>query len=372
MRSVRFLRIFAVLIVLVLPSCKTDSAESVELRNEQPTRPIVWYLEEAIPPCIPFWSSDHNPCLPGTPPEVETFSTIINGHMPSPFPTWVDILLGGEYATFATHLVIRGEALIETTRCKDYRIKLGNYWYELLGIDGVNLLEDLFKYRGLDYYCFTDIGVKEYIVGSGPPILTVAMHVETLLPSIDFNEWSDSKKDNYVTSWFNDTQPQSRVGTVYEGREMVLLLGTGSTVAVESWEVSEPFFGVWFVQKFGNQIRAVAQDVNRARNDEERSQMDMPLDYLTKQIKKAAEERTALTDGRIGVESYSPLLITDANFLQDFYISEGAVYDDSEDATVLPPPVPGGGDPCHSYYSDQLPWGWWRSSLSLCPTLGQR
>lgn len=134
MRSVRFLSIWVVLIVLVLPSCKTDSAESVELRNEQPTRPIVWYLEEAIPPCIPFWSSDHNPCLPGTPPEVETFSTIINGHMPSPFPTWVDILLGGEYATFATHLVIRGEALIETTRCKDYRIKLGNYWYELLGL----------------------------------------------------------------------------------------------------------------------------------------------------------------------------------------------------------------------------------------------
>ncbi len=65
MRSVRFLSIWVVLIVLVLPSCKTDSAESVELRNEQPTRPIVWYLEETIPPCIPFWSSDHNPCLLG-------------------------------------------------------------------------------------------------------------------------------------------------------------------------------------------------------------------------------------------------------------------------------------------------------------------
>ena len=53
-------------------------------------------------------------------------------------------------------------------------------------------------------------------------------------------------------------------------------------------------------------------------------------------------------------------------------LEEGVVYDDSEDATVLPPPVPGEGDPCGFYYPDQLSWGWLRSSLPLCPTLRQR
>ena len=39
------------------------------------------------------------------------------------------------------------------------------------------------------------------------------------------------------------------------------------------------------------------------------------------------------------------MLITDAHHLRDYYTSVGAVYDDTENATVLPPPVPGEDDP---------------------------
>lgn len=341
MKSTIFLNPFVVMILLVLPSCKIDSIGSVELRSEQPTGDVALYLEEAMSPCIPFRGSDHNPCLPGTPSEVETFSSFgLVRRWPSPFPTWVDILLGDDNVTLATHLVIRGEALFGTTRCETYHLKLGSYWHKLFDIELVNLVEN----SGLYYYCFTDIGVKEYIVGSGPTILTVAMHVESILyGGTDFNELSDSQKNKWVRSVLND--PQSRVATVYEGKELVLLLGLPHTIAVESWKVSAPVAGVWFVQKFGDQIRAVAQDVNRARTDAERSQMDMPLDDLTKQIKKAAEERISLTDGRIGVESYLPLLVNDANYLKDYYTSVGAVYDASEGSTVLPPLAPGEGDP---------------------------
>ena len=340
MKSVKFLNLFLMLILLVLPSCKTDRNESGGLHYEQLTGPVTLYLEEAIPPCTPFWDSGHNPCLPGKPSEVETFSVVGSvRRWPSPFPTWVDILLGDDNVTLATHLVIRGEALFGTTRCEAYHLKLGSYWHQSLDIELINLVED----SGLYYYCFTDIGVKEYIVGSGPSILTVVMHIESLGSDIAFNEWSDTEKKNWARIRLND--PQSRVATVYEGKEMVLLLGMPYTIAVESWMVSAPVAGVWFVQNFGDKIQAVAQDINWARTDEERSKLDMPLDDLTKQIKKAGEERTSLTDGRMGVESYLPLLVTDANFLQDFYVSVGAVYDDSEGATVLPPPAPGEGDP---------------------------
>ena len=336
------------LVLLVLSSCETDSNGSVGLPDEPPTRSVPLYLEETIPPCIPFWDSDHNPCLPGKPSEVETVSVHADIMRRSPFPTWVDILLDDEDAIYPIHLVIRGEALFGTTRCEYYRAKLGNHLYERWGSELAKNIENALY---IEYYCFTDIGVKEYIIGSGPPILTVAMHVENIIYDID--------------------NPQPRVSVAYEGKEMVLLLGPTFTVTVESWQARAPLAGVWFVQKFGDHIRAVAPDLNWV-NEEDHSKLDMPLDDLTKQIKKAGEERTSLTDGRIGVESYFPLLVTDANFLQNFYISEGAVYDDSEDATVLPPPVPGEGDPCSSYYPDQLSWGWLRSSLPLCPTLRQR
>ena len=67
----------------------------------------------------------------------------------------------------------------------------------------------------------------------------------------------------------------------------------------------------------------------------------MPLSELIPLIKEAAEERTAITGGRIGVHSSLPLLVTDANKLQDYYGAVGAVYE-GEGATVLPPPAPGG------------------------------
>ena len=50
-----------------------------------------------------------------------------------------------------------------------------------------------------------------------------------------------------------------------------------------------------------------------------------------------------ITEGRIGIDKDLPMLVTDANYLQDFYISEGAVYDDSESSTLLPPQIPGEG-----------------------------
>ena len=73
---------------------------------------------------------------------------------------------------------------------------------------------------------------------------------------------------------------------------------------------------------------------------EERNRFDLALSELVERIKEAAENRPAVTGWRIGEDPNLPLLVTDANRLQDFYRAAGAVYE-GDGATVLPPPIPG-------------------------------
>ena len=293
-----------------------------------------------MPPCVPLWDSSHDPCPVEAPTDVEINSveSSIRRWPSQGFPTWTDILLGEENV-IAIHLVVRGEAKIGTTRCESYPRRLDSFWYNM--VSDTNLI-DFMENSGLDHHCYMEIGVKEYILGSGPPLLTVSMHREPIgWWALDFDDWPDAQKDKWITELLDD--PQSRVAKAYEGKELVLFLGTSTTIAVESFEVG-PRAGLWFVQKDGDEIRAVAQDIEYARTEEQRSRLDLPLKDLIEQVKRAAIERTTLTDGRIGLASYLPLLVTDANHLRDYYVSVGAVYDDSDDATVLPPPVPGEGD----------------------------
>lgn len=319
-----------VLLLLVLQSCGTQDVDNVRWDATS------LYLEEVVPPCVPLWDSSHDPCPVEVPPIVDVHSIAGSSRRwPSQGFTWTEILLGHYTFTLATHLVVRGEAKFDTTRCETYPLRLESFWYDMFPDVNLYFMENSGPY----HHCYIDIGVKEYIVGSGPPVLTVSMHRESLGWGLDFNDWPDVEKDRYIKEFLDD--PQSRVATAYEGKELILFLNISSTIAVESFEVMGPIADLWFVQKDGDEIRAVAQDIRYA-TEERRSRLDLPLDDLTEQLKKAATERASITDGRIGSAPYPlPLLVTDANHLRDYFISVGAVYDDSDEATVLPPPVPG-------------------------------
>ena len=132
--------------------------------------------------------------------------------------------------------------------------------------------------------------------------------------------------------------------SVYPGKELVLFLGPVWTTSVEAWYIQPLFHRLWFVQRNEGGVRAVSEDVKSTNNSELLSQMNLPLDELVRKIKEAAEERLVLTEGRIGTLPGLPMLVTDANKLQDFYQQTGAVYE-GENATVLPPPIPGDEDP---------------------------
>ena len=290
-------------------------------------RPSASYLEEVIPPC-----TSEDACLAQTPPSVRMLSVrVAPPYWPysNSIPTFEQILLReGDYVGFAPHIVIRGMVLQDTTRCAPYPSIPHNY-KRISAIDGL-----------YHYHCFADVAISEYIVGNGPPVLTISLHRENLW-GIDLSNW-DNIKDKTIQHLDN---PEYRTANAYEGKEVILFLDLPYTIMVESWAAMGNF-KVWYVQKTEtNGTRAVAQDIMYARTDEQRSRLSIPLDELTQRVKEAAATRTEITGGRIGRESYLPMLITDANRLQAFYISEGAVYNNSDKSTVLPPPIPGEGDP---------------------------
>lgn len=98
---------------------------------------------------------------------------------------------------------------------------------------------------------------------------------------------------------------------------------------------------MWFLQQTETGIRAVAEYYRDAILDKHRNKLNLQLDEMIADIKQAAINRDALTGGRIAVDPDLPMFVTDAHDLHDFYTSVGAVYDTTENATVLPPPVPG-------------------------------
>ena len=302
-------------------------------------RPAVSYLDQPVPPC----QSDRHgqdTCVAGPVPTIEAVSIEGSGPLwPSRnfIPSFTQILLGQEEdISISPHMVVRGVARDSSTRCAPYQVVPANYSGPLP-----------YFFEGLYHFlCFVEVDISEYITGTGPPVLTVAMHREVLW-DLDILDWEEIKEE--TLQYLKD--PQSRTATTYEGKEMILFLSTPTTRIVEAWNVNQ-YFDIWFIQKDeNNQIRAIAQDITDAITDEQRNRLNLPLDELVREIKKAAQERTALHNGRIGPEQYHPPLVTDATHLQDFYKTIGAVYiaDDAlyndDGATVLPPPVPGENDP---------------------------
>ena len=65
----------------------------------------------------------------------------------------------------------------------------------------------------------------------------------------------------------------------------------------------------------------------------------MLLDDLVREVKQAHQNRLAITGGRIADNPSLPLLVSDANKLQDYYGAVSAVYE-GDSATILPPRVP--------------------------------
>ncbi len=295
------------------------------------------YLEEVIPPCVPVGTGD--PCQPITfTPYEEDHSPDSGTHHSSLIvfppdgsdPDFVQVLNSYGTQLMPVHIVIRGVVNPNSTRCGIHPIKPANYAPEEVHI--VDWSDTQF------YHCFVDVAVREYIVGEGPPLLTVALRRYNIDSTIAESYSAQELEERYRNR-------KSKVAASFEGKELVVFLTTPLTLTVESWYI-KGFFTFWYVQKGDNgEYRAVSANIVYAQTEEDRQHLDMLLTDLVQEVKAAALKRNELTGGRVTDDPSTPLLVTDANYLSDFYKSAGAVYDDSEYATVLPPPVPGEDDP---------------------------
>ena len=301
---------------------------------EEVFRAPVSYLEEVIPPCVPLEGGSHDPCARTRPQQVAVLS--VSGAPPAwPYDdnlrTIAETIMGYDPPTI-THIVVRATVLEDTTRCGLHRLILADY-------TGITTYSSQYRYN-----CFVDVRVNEYIVGTGPSELTVDLHGEVIdLTDEQRADWDDVWAAGWLTNVARD--PQARTAAVFEGNEVVLFLGPNFTIAVESWFGGRGFADVWFVQQPDEgATRAVAAELSRARTEDQRNKLDMPLADLVTKIKAAATVRDNEFDGRIGEDADLPDLIDDANDLRDFYIEVGAVYQGADKTTELPPPVGGAPD----------------------------
>ena len=296
-------------------------------------RPPVSYLEDNTPACALTGINGWDTC-PTEPPAIMDVVSIEGMGPMWPFeggvPTLTEIMLGQGTTLAAVHLVVRGVVQKGTTRCAAYPIKVPNYMNE------TSMFWNLYH-----YHCFSEVAISEYIIGTGPAILTISLHREVL--SGDQLDENNRVKEEILTRFLET--PESRAVTVYEGKEVILFLIPAVSTALESWQnVSD--FGTWFLQQDpdGN-IKVMSADIVYAETDEQRNQLTRPLEEFIEQIQQAYTERNNITDGKVGTYPATlPSIVTDANFLQNYYTSVGAIYDETDESTVLPPPVPGEDD----------------------------
>ena len=242
------------------------------------------------------------------------------------------------------HVVIRGTVLVDTARCNDYYLKLANYRTNKSN-------EGLIR-----VHCFSDVRVNEYLVGTGPPVLTVGLWVGVVTVS-DLEGYADREEtkelyggeDVWIANLFGD--PAAWVEQTYGGQELVLFLSLPFAVTLEAFVVNN-LFSLWFVQRDDDgALWAVSPSKQYIWEPAQRDDADMLLADLEREIVEAATNRDEVTGGRIGVDPALPMLIGDANDLRSHYTDIGAVYvtsettGDVEHPTRLPPPVPGGDEP---------------------------
>ena len=167
--------------------------------------------------------------------------------------------------------------------------------------------------------------------------IKVATGTINLLNSEDWKS-ADEQWMKEIKEIYEFPDPEGSSG--FEGEEYVMMLGPSINFSVEAWEIQGYEYSLWRVTRDESGIRAISTSFDLAYTPEQRQALNRPLDEVIREIKEAVQSRTTVNEGRIGPDANLPMIVTDANRLQDYYISVGRVYEGEGANTVLPPPVP--------------------------------
>ena len=293
-------------LALVLMACAQEAPAS-----ERPD------LQAEIPPCTPAEGSDVDPCDPNRERGGNPLAHGSAGDEPRSMRSYLD---GGSDIS-VSHMVIRATFLPGTTRCvgvEDTRVP------PYTGLEGA---------FSTSVVCFTDVRVNDYVVGNGPPKLTVV--TASLFQAGSELEQGARNMERILVNGGIGGRFRVPEGGI-EGNEMMMFVGPARTFNFEALRA----IGRWDVQRRdGGQVVAVHphaeywlwKDADTYRSRVERSLPDFGL-----AVGSAAQERTNDNDGRIRPGSSYPSLVQDANRLHNYYVETGAM----THATGPPAPPP--------------------------------
>ena len=142
-------QILALLVVILLVACG----------GEPPSYQYTGYLAEDIPPCQPAAGASTDPCA-GQDGQLAGGEASL--YIGEDEPLGVEHFVYGFGWSSAVHLVVRGTYLPNTLRCAPLGMNTRRASY--LNVDSSHATAT---------FCFADIRANEYILGSGPPTLTV-------------------------------------------------------------------------------------------------------------------------------------------------------------------------------------------------------
>ena len=299
------------------------------------------YLTEEIPPCQPAAGSSTDPCASQEGQQLGGSEASLYFGDDEPFG--VAAFVSGFSWTWSTHLVVRGTYLPNSVRCAP----AGAQWRL------PTFVETVYEHTTATH-CFADIRVNEYILGSGPPALTV-------LVAYDYLSLHDSTEEEREEARLEMERLlleggwSRNLGSIpaggIEGREAVMFLGASRDGGVEAWEVTS----VWAIeQKDDGTVIAVHPDrywwQTRHNFDYEtvRAAAEMELPAFRQAVSAAQQGRLAAYGGRIGPAANMPMIQTDANRISELFTSLGE-YDHPLGPPVSPPPACGMAVPTDPY-----------------------
>ena len=283
------------------------------------------YLVATVDPCTPLAESDADPCKrrfdlwTGVQTPYNTGHPHKRDHGPNTVET--TITLAYNHSWSIPHLVVRGTVLPGSTRCEEQNTRL---------LGGFSEEPKAMEWAG--DACFSELRVKEYIVGSGPPLLTIEVgwHHKIF-------DYGDTSGDRYY-EWVEG------IHSVFEGSEWVIALSVPIDFAYSVWRT---WTSRWFdVQRRqdGTVVVADYQARYHSQLPREENGYEVTLDEFRTTARRMHAEYLLANGGRIGDFQGAPRVLNDANYESlHAHMSRSPVFDIVDATPRAAPPPPSRG-----------------------------
>lgn len=297
-------------------ACVSDAAT----RDESPS-----YLAETRPACTQLSGSTTDPCerrdlwVVRIYPPVYTMGSVSTPDLPIDIESTFRRMWDqgeGSMGLLTPQIVVRGIVLPNSSRCVEFR----DY---VLGLD-----DDGPGYSTSDYtgeVCYVDVSVNEYVVGTGPRTIPIVVGWRNGVPT---------DVQGYGTGSYHDDLAEP-IEEMMGGFEFVIGLARPLNMAWGEWALVD----VWDVQRRSDGVNVgqheLAPVIGKATDV---ANYEYPMAELQRKIRDAHAKLSVEFGGKIGAETDSPELVSDAN--RSFLLAQLRELGAYDIAGITPKPAP--------------------------------